>query len=44
MTMTAAAPSLICDEFPAVTVPVTENAGFSFASVSMFESCRTPSS
>ena len=34
MTTTAAAPSLICDELPAVTVPLTWNAGFSLASAS----------
>jgi hypothetical protein len=44
VTTTAAAPSLVCDELPAVTVPRTWNAGFSFASASSDVSRRGPSS
>ena len=44
ITTTAAAPSLICDELPAVTVPLTWNAGRSFASASTDVSRRGPSS
>ena len=40
----AAAPSVICDEFAAVTTPSSLNAGFSLASVSIDESGRMPSS
>ncbi len=42
--MTAEAPSLVCDEFPAVTVPSARNAGRSFASASADVSRRGPSS
>ena len=39
------APSVICEELPAVTWPHgRSNTGFSFASVSGVESGRTPSS
>ena len=38
------APSLIGDEFPAVTVPPAVNAGFRPASTSTVESSRMPSS
>jgi len=41
---TAAAPSLICDEFPAVTVPLTEKTGFNWERTSTFVSGLTPSS
>jgi hypothetical protein len=44
MTTTAAAPSLVCDELPAVTEPLAWNAGFSFASASSDVSRRGPSS
>ncbi len=44
MIKTAAAPSEICEEVPAVTVPVSENAGFNAASFSSDVSRRTPSS
>ncbi len=44
MTIAAAAPSDICDELPAVTVPLTWNAGFSAASASIEVSARGPSS
>ena len=44
MISTAAAPSEICDDVPAVTVPVSEKAGFSPASFSSEVSRRTPSS
>src|SRR5699024_11786197 len=44
MTRTDAAPSLICDELPAVTVPVTENAGLKLAKTSIDVHGRTPSS
>jgi hypothetical protein len=43
-TTTAAAPSLSIDALPAVTPPVSQNAGLSLASLSMFVSARTPSS
>jgi hypothetical protein len=39
---TAAAPSEICDEFPAVIRPSSLNAGFSCESASRFESGRMP--
>ena len=42
--MTAAAPSLVCDELPAVTLPAAWNAGRSFASASADVSRRGPSS
>ncbi len=41
---TAAAPSLICEVLPAVTVPPTLNAGFSAAKAASEVSARTPSS
>ena len=44
MISTAAAPSEICDDVPAVTVPVSEKAGLSAASFSSEVSRRTPSS
>ena len=44
MMSTAAAPSEICDDVPAVTVPVSEKAGFNPASFSSEVSRRTPSS
>ncbi len=44
MTSSAAEPSVICDEFAAVTTPSSLNAGFSLASVSIEESGRMPSS
>ena len=44
MISTAAAPSEICDDVPAVTVPVSEKAGCSAASFSSEVSRRTPSS
>ncbi len=44
VTSTAAAPSLICDEFPAVTNPSGLNAGLSVASRSRVVSGRMPSS
>ena len=44
MTRTAAAPSEICEDEPAVTVPSSENAGARPASFSMLVSRRTPSS
>ena len=44
MISTAAAPSEICDDVPAVTVPVSEKAGFRPASFSSEVSRRTPSS
>ena len=44
ITTTADAPSLVCDELPAVTVPFTWNAGLSFASASSDVSRRGPSS
>jgi hypothetical protein len=43
-TSAAAAPSVIWEEFPAVTLPSALNAGLSFASPSMVVSRRTPSS
>ncbi len=43
--ITQEAPSVICEELPAVTWPHgRSNTGFSFASVSGVESGRTPSS
>ena len=44
MMSTAEAPSVICDELPAVTLPSGLNAGFSLASVSAVVSGRMPSS
>ena len=44
MISTAEAPSVICDEFPAVTFPSSLKAGFSLASLSMRLSGRMPSS
>jgi hypothetical protein len=44
ITTTAAAPSEICDDEPAVTVPSGANAGRSLANVSAVVSARTPSS
>ena len=44
MTTQAAAPSDICEAFPAVIVPPAWKAGFSLASDSSFVSRRTPSS
>ena len=44
MMSTAAAPSVICDELPAVITPSGLNAGFSVASFSIDESGRMPSS
>ena len=45
MTRTPEAPSVICDELPAVTLPFSgRNAGFRLASVSTEESGRMPSS
>ena len=44
MTTAAAAPSDICDELPAVTVPFAWNAGFSESSASSEVSARGPSS
>ena len=44
MTTDAAAPSLICELFPAVVVPRTWKAGFSFAKASSDVSERGPSS
>ena len=44
MTSAAAAPSLVCEELPAVTVPFAWKTGFSFASASSEVSARGPSS
>ena len=44
ITMTAAAPSLVCEELPAVTVPLAWKAGRSLASASADVSRRGPSS
>ena len=44
ITSTAAAPSLVCDEFPAVTLPRAAKTGRSFASASSEVSARGPSS
>jgi hypothetical protein len=44
MMSTAAAPSVICDELPAVTLPSGLKAGFSCASVSAVVPGRMPSS
>ncbi len=41
---TDAAPSLVCEEFPAVTDPLTEKAGRSFPNTSAVVPGRTPSS
>ncbi len=42
MSSTAAAPSEICEELPAVILPSSLKAGFSCDSVSMFVSGRMP--
>ena len=42
--MTAEAPSLVCEELPAVTVPLTWKAGRSLANASIEVSRRGPSS
>ena len=42
ITTAAAAPSDICEEFPAVTVPFTWNAGFSASRASSEVSARGP--
>ena len=44
MTITAAAPSLVCDALPAVTDPVTEKAGRNLLRISIVVPSRTPSS
>ena len=44
MIIPAAAPSLVCDEFPAVTEPSAENAGFNVDRTSFVVPGRTPSS
>ena len=44
MIRTAEAPSVICEEFAAVTLPSSLKAGFSLASDSRLESGRMPSS
>ena len=44
MISTAEAPSEICDELPAVTLPSSLNAGFRLASVSAVVPSRMPSS
>src|SRR6201996_7688154 len=44
MTTVAAAPSEVCDEFPAVTVPLAWKAGLSLANASRDVSARGPSS
>ena len=44
ITITKAAPSLVCEEFPAVTLPPAANTGFNFASTSGDVSARGPSS
>ena len=44
ITTAAAAPSDVCDELPAVTVPLAWKAGFNFASASIDVSARGPSS
>ncbi len=44
MISTAEAPSVICEEFPAVTLPSSLKAGFRLASASTVESGRMPSS
>ena len=44
MTMVIPAPSLVCDELPAVTVPFLRKIGFSLASASMEVPGRGPSS
>jgi hypothetical protein len=44
ITTVAAAPSDICDELPAVTIPPSAKAGFSLASASAVVSRRGPSS
>ena len=44
MMRTAEAPSVICDEFPAVTLPSSLKAGFRLARASTVESGRMPSS
>ncbi len=44
ITITKAAPSEVCDEFPAVTTPFAANTGFSFANTSIDVSALGPSS
>ena len=44
ITITKAAPSLVCEELPAVTQPPAANAGFNFAKASLEVSARGPSS
>ncbi len=44
MTITKAAPSLICEELPAVTLPPAANTGFNFPKTSLLVSARGPSS
>jgi len=44
ITITKAAPSLVCELLPAVTVPFTANADFNFESASKLVSALTPSS
>ena len=44
ITITKAAPSLVCELLPAVTIPFTAKAGFSFAKPSKVVSLLTPSS
>ena len=44
MISTADEPSVICDEFPAVTLPSSLKAGFRLASASTVELGRMPSS
>ncbi len=42
--ITNAAPSLVCEELPAVTEPFASNTGFNFANASTVVSARGPSS
>ena len=44
MTIAAAAPSLVCEELPGVTIPPASNAGFSLPSAWSEVSARGPSS
>ncbi len=44
ITTSAAAPSLVCDELPAVTLPPLRKTGLSLPIASRVESARTPSS
>jgi len=44
MTITKAAPSLICDEFPAVTLPPAANTALNFAKASLLVPALGPSS